>query len=431
MGELRTDRPAGPGPQRTEQAVRRVLVVDDSRPQRRLVAASLSRWGYQVQEAASGEAALAICRHDPPEIVLSDWMMPGMTGPDFCRALRHLPHDRYIYFILLTSISEKDAVARGLDHGADDLLTKPVSGPELRARIHAGERILRMQAELTEKNRIITETLSELRALYDDIDRDLMQARKIQQALMPPRSQWFGRARVSTLLRPCGHVGGDMVGVFRAGETRLGLYSIDVAGHGITSAMTAARIGGYLSPVLPDHNIGLERRYDRFFALRPPAEVAALLNRRLLADAAAADYFTMAYATVDVATGRGRLVQAGHPPPLLIRAGGDIQPLGEGGLPIGLIDRARHDEIALHLGPGDRLLLYSDGVTETRLQDGLHLDTAGLIALLRECLGRRDGPDLLDRMHAHLAERALSAECAEDDLSAILLELDPPGRDGS
>ena len=166
-------------------SINRVLVVDDSRLQRRILVASLKKWGFNVLEAESGEQAMEICLADPPDLILSDWMMPGMNGIEFCRAFRKQSTDNYSYFILLTSKSEKNEVAEGLDAGADDFLTKPVSSDELRARISAGERILRMQRELSEKNRIVSETLGELQRVYDAIDKDLIQARKIQESLVP------------------------------------------------------------------------------------------------------------------------------------------------------------------------------------------------------------------------------------------------------
>lgn len=74
---------------------RRVLVVDDSAAQRRVLALSLARWGYHVTEAASGEAALALCREGTFHMILSDWGMPEMSGLDLCRAVRAMPHDGY------------------------------------------------------------------------------------------------------------------------------------------------------------------------------------------------------------------------------------------------------------------------------------------------------------------------------------------------
>ena len=91
--------------------------MDDSRVQRRIVSTCLRQWGFAVAEAPSGEAALAHCRETPPDIVLSDWMMPGMSGVDFCRAFRAMERANYGYFILLTTKSDKEEVALGLDAG--------------------------------------------------------------------------------------------------------------------------------------------------------------------------------------------------------------------------------------------------------------------------------------------------------------------------
>ena len=122
------------------RAIQRVLIVDDSRLQRRILGASLRKWGFVITEAESGEDALKICRTDPPDLVLSDWMMPGMSGLEFCDEFRRMPRENYGYFILLTSKSDKAEIASGLDAGADDFLTKPVNPGELRARISAGGR---------------------------------------------------------------------------------------------------------------------------------------------------------------------------------------------------------------------------------------------------------------------------------------------------
>ena len=172
----------------------------------------LRRSGYQVTEAASGLAALKSCREDPPDLVLSDWMMPEMNGLEFCEAFRKMPRESYGYFILLTSKNERKDIAQGFDAGADDFLTKPVNGAELRARITAAERVVQMEKALNEKNRLIRATLDELQTIYDSIHGDLIEARKLQQSLVSERQRDFGSTEVSLLLRSSGHVGGDLVG---------------------------------------------------------------------------------------------------------------------------------------------------------------------------------------------------------------------------
>ncbi|SDN82411.1 sigma-B regulation protein RsbU (phosphoserine phosphatase) [Lutimaribacter pacificus] len=398
----------------------RVLVVDDSRAQRRILVASLGQWGFDVVEADSGHSALEQCLIRPPDLVLSDWMMPGMDGLEFCRRFRGMRRDSYGYFILLTSRTEKESVTRGLDCGADDFLTKPVDTAELRARINAGQRVLRMERELQAKSERLAGALDELQGLYDAIDRDLVQARKIQESLVPERFRAFGPTQVSMLLKPCGHVGGDLVGLFCPGENRIGLYSIDVSGHGITSALMTARIASYLSGRFLNQNIALQRRLERFFVMRPPGEVARILNDRLLSDAGVEEYFTMVYATIDLRSGMARMVQAGHPHPVLQRADGRVEFLGEGGLPIGLIAGAQYRCFEVAMIPGDRLLLYSDGFTESEDGAGAMLGEDGLAQMLAHHSGR-SGPELLDDMFWTLHQREGGTRMA-DDVSAVLLD---------
>ncbi len=401
--------------------IRRILVVDDSRLQRRILGSSLRKMGYDIIEADCAERALEICAGGVPDLVLSDWMMPGMDGLEFCRAFRALSVGDYGYFILLTSKSEKNEVAQGLDAGADDFLTKPVNPDELRARISAGARILGMQRELSDANRVVTETLDRLQTVYDGIDSDLVQARKIQQSLVPELTRQFGASRVSLLLKPCGHIGGDLVGMFSPGLGTLGFYSIDVSGHGITSAMMTARLGGYLSSSHFDQNLAM-KRYNFHFGLIPPEEVASMLNARLIADPGVEEYFTMAYAVVDLRNGALKLVQAGHPHPLILRRDGTAEYIGQGGLPVGLVPDAPYQQFEAQLKVGDRLLLYSDGFTECRLENGNMLEPEGLLELIEKCSRGQSGQELLDDLFWNLTQVMSTEHGLEDDVSAALFE---------
>lgn len=403
---------------------RPVLIVDDSRAQRKILQMQLTRWGYDITEAASGDEALALCLAQDFDIVLSDWMMPGMSGLEFCKAFKQLPRDGYGYFILLTSKSEKAEIADGLENGADDFLTKPVSADELRARLRAGERILGMQDELVEKNRLIGSTLDELQKLYDSLDRDLIEARKLQQTLVRDRFRDFGAGTASLLLRPSGHVGGDLVGSFVISPQRIAVYSVDVSGHGVASAMMTARLAGLLSGASPDQNIALKTAPDGARDAWTPAEVAVRLNRMMLEDLQVDQYFTLAYAEVDLETGRFSLVQAGHPHPMILRKDGAVEQLGEGGLPIGLIDGASYSQTTAQLFPGDRLFLVSDGVTECPSPDGEELGTDGLHALLLQN-AVLPSTDLLEALIWDLNTHAGGADFP-DDVSGILFDYRGP-----
>lgn len=385
----------------------------------------LARWGFEVAEAGDATEGLALCRTFMPDLVISDWVMPGMSGLDFCRAFRDLQRDSYGYFILLTSKSEKAAVASGLESGADDFLTKPVNGEELRARINAGARILSMERELVAKTSVIAETLAQLQSVHASIDKDLQQARILQHSLMPRRSVQFGKSRVSVMLQSCGHVGGDLAGMFGAATGDFGMFSLDVSGHGITSAMITARVAGYLSSKYPDENLALCRQ-GADYGFLPPQFVAARLNGRMVGQAGVTEYLTMAYLQVAAQSGRARFVQAGHPPPLLLRRNGETAFLGDGGLPIGLIEDATYCEHHLQLEPGDRVLLYSDGFTEAVLPDGSMLDNHGLLELVRSVQADVTGERFLDALCDRLRAKTGRNRDLDDDISAAFLEYGGP-----
>jgi len=413
--------PVTAGEQTIEPARRRrVLVVDDSRAQRLLLRVSLARWGYDVTEADSGDVALKLCRDASFDIVLSDWVMPGLSGPDFCRAFRALPGVCYGYFILLTSKSEKDEVASGLDAGADDFLSKPVNPSELRARMQAGERLLEMQRELHDKNRLLGAALNELQGVYDSLDRDLIEARKLQQSLVRDRHRNFGTATVSLMLRPSGHIGGDLVGYFQLTPRRLAFFSIDVSGHGVASAMMAARLAGMMSSSAPDASIALVMGGDGPVDAWPPEIVAARLNRMVLDVMQVDQYFTCVYADADLMTGHVALVQAGHPHPLLLTADGGVQTLGQGGLPIGLVAGGQWDRLEVQLRAGDRLFLMTDGLTECRNVAGDELGEDGLTAMVRRNLDLQ-GERFLDALQWDLERFAGSGDFV-DDVSAVLFD---------
>lgn len=398
----------------------RILIVDDSKLQRKILSASLRKQGYAVAEAESGQDALAYCELDPPDLVLSDWMMPGMDGLEFCKKFRAMERESYGYFILLTSKSEKGAVARGLDNGADDFLSKPVHADELRARITAGERIIRMQRQLSDQNRVISKTLNELQGLYDALDNDLIEAKKLQQSLVRERFRRFENADLSLLLRPSGHVGGDLVGFFPVSKTRLGVYAIDVSGHGISSALMTARLAGYLSTSTPDQNVALRETGDGTYMMLPPAEVVARLNALVLEEMETEHYFTMVLADVDLATGRVEMAQAGHPFPLVQRADGRVELIGKGGLPVGLFEGAEFEQFEITLSRGDRLLLYSDGITECPKAEGGFIDDDGLKQMTND-LRHLAGREFLETMVWTLSETSGQEEFP-DDISAALLE---------
>jgi two-component system, NtrC family, sensor kinase len=140
----------------------KVLIAEDDRVSRRLLQGLLERWGYQVVAASDGAEAWRRFQEDEFPLVISDWMMSEMDGLELIRRIRASEQPGYVYAILLTSLSQKKDVVQGMVAGADDFVTKPFDLEELRVRLQAGERVIRLERTLTEQNRVLRETQAAL-----------------------------------------------------------------------------------------------------------------------------------------------------------------------------------------------------------------------------------------------------------------------------
>lgn len=133
----------------------KILFAEDDLTTRMMLQSVLSKWGYEVVTAADGnEAWDAMQQEDEPKLLILDWMMPGMDGPELCRRLRSQERLEALYIIFLTSKSDRRDIVQGLEAGADDFISKPFDNDVLRARIEVGKRILSLQARLREKEKL-------------------------------------------------------------------------------------------------------------------------------------------------------------------------------------------------------------------------------------------------------------------------------------
>jgi two-component system, cell cycle response regulator len=127
----------------------RILVAEDDAITRKLLQVSLMKFGYEVTLCSDGTEAWQILQQEnAPNLVLLDWVMPGMDGVEVCSQVRKLGRHPYVYIILLTGRNTKEDVVMGLEAGADDYLTKPFDPNELQVRLRAGARIVQLQEDL-------------------------------------------------------------------------------------------------------------------------------------------------------------------------------------------------------------------------------------------------------------------------------------------
>ena len=156
--------PAASPPAR--RAPLRVLAAEDEPVSRRLLEVELQKWGYEVRTVVDGEAAWEAYQSPlAPNLVILDWMMPGLDGLEVCAKIRALPASVPPYIILLTGRQAREDVVRGLEAGADDYITKPFDRRELRARVEVGARVVVLQRDLAERVRALEEALTRVKQL--------------------------------------------------------------------------------------------------------------------------------------------------------------------------------------------------------------------------------------------------------------------------
>jgi diguanylate cyclase (GGDEF)-like protein len=130
----------------------RVLIAEDDLVSRLILQKTLESRGYKVFAAENGREAWEILQREDLQFIIADWIMPVMDGVTLCREIRASGIHGYVYFILLTGKDKKEDIIRGLEAGADDYVAKPFERDELKVRVRAGERIIKLEKELSEKN---------------------------------------------------------------------------------------------------------------------------------------------------------------------------------------------------------------------------------------------------------------------------------------
>ena len=200
----------------------------------------------------------------------------------------------------------------------------------------------------------------------DRMSRDLAAAARVQQSLLPKVAPVFTGVRVEWALNPCDELAGDILNVFQLDEQHLCLYVLDVSGHGVAASLLSTTLHRELAPV-PNATSVLKRHLEgSTYALRSPAEVAAQLNEQYQVDTSTLQYFTLLYGILHLSTREFRFASAGHPGPVHLSRANGASVLEDPSYPIGFVEEADYVEHSVQMMTGDRLYLYSDGITEAQ-----------------------------------------------------------------
>ena len=314
---------------------RRILLVDDARPNVDLLVNALKD-EYKLSVALDGETALESIGANPPDLVLLDVEMPGLSGYDVCRRIRAEAATQELPVMFLTSRDDVADKMAGFEAGGTDYVTKPFEVLEVKARVRS---LLKARAYQE--------------AREEALQRELKIAREIQMSLVTRDfSRWStGPLDVFALIEPAREVGGDLYSIFPLDDRRVFFVIGDVSGKGIPAALFMATTNALL----------------RTFARQElrPEDVLAKVNAELAAENPSAMFVTLLVGIIDVESGHVDCASGGHSAPVLVRAG---QPatfaFDDSGPLVGMDEGSAFPGAVLQLQPGDALVIYTDGVSE-------------------------------------------------------------------
>lgn len=394
----------------------RILIADDDLDIRLLLIKMLEKWGHEVIPAVDGIQAWKLLQENVIHFVITDWVMPGMDGLKLCQKIRQFNFEHYVYIIMLTSRDTNTELVKGMDAGADDFIVKPFKRDELNVRIKAGERVISLETDLSNRNK-------QLDKAYSVMKKDLEAAGKVQASLLPKSAVNILNIRFDWMFLPSAFVAGDIFNYFQLDETRVGFYLLDVAGHGIPAALLSITLSRFLSPRnFPESLLKKLVSEPPHYEITSPARVITSLNHKFQAEDEIMQYFTMVYGVFDVKTGRASMTQAGHPNPILLKKNGDIISVGSGGFPVGIFLNAEYDEFDVRLDKGDRLILYSDGITECTNKENVQFSTERFFDLLSEHRTLWNN-DLTQKVEDVLFQWTEGGDF-NDDVTLLILEVD-------
>ena len=358
-----------------------ILIVDDTAANLQVLAGMLKERGYKVRPVPSGKLALTAAERDPPDLILLDINMPEMNGYEVCERLKAVDTLKGIPVIFISALTEPLDKVKAFATGGVDYITKPFQMEELHARVETHLKLRRLQLELETTN-------SRLARVNARMSHDLNAASRIQKTFLPGISPHVPGLKFAWGYQPCDELGGDGLNIVTFDDGKVGLYILDVSGHGVSAALLSVSMCRRLSPPPDPSSILSRRAASGRYEITPPAEVADRLDRLYPFGTATEQYATAMYGILDVPTGDWHYVSAGHPGPLLVPAAGPAVMLRSPGFPIGLAEEP-YAERSIRLAPGDRLYLYSDGLTETMTRDGEQFGAARLMQAIEH---GRDAP---------------------------------------
>lgn len=433
-----------------------ILIVDDEPEIHAVTRLALEGFRFDgkpigfVDAHSAEEARDLILQHSDTALVLLDVVMEeedsGLQFVKFVREEMRLPLARIILRTGQPGVAPEESVILEYDINDYKAKTELTSARLFACVVLAlrGYRDLRaLEATLRDNERVLIELkdkeieaakvrgekeAAEAKAALAEglsiankrMKRDLNAAALIQKAFLPNENLGVPGVKTGWTLESCDELAGDILDLIILGDGMLGLFVADVSGHGVPAALLAVTLSRVISDVDGPGSIvkvssGDNRR------IVPPSEVAGKLNQLFSWNDSTQQYFTMVYGVLNTHTRQLDYVAAGHPGPLVVSKDKSIRSLPSDGFPIGLLDEP-FEQNSVTLQPGDRLYIFTDGLTETMNKQNVLFDREHLIEAMQG-LEEMSLKESLRRL-VEMAVEWREGEPPEDDLTLLAIELD-------
>jgi sigma-B regulation protein RsbU (phosphoserine phosphatase) len=359
----------------------RIVVIEDDPAIRRGLAHTLRTESYDVLTAANGDDGYRMVREQQPDLVILDLMLPGMSGYDICRKVRR--HGLSTPILMLTAQDQETHRIQGFEVGADDYVAKPFSVRELLGRVRAILRRSEGRSDIANQ-------------------QELDEARQIQQRLMPTEIPQINGLRIAGTCRPARIAGGDYFDVIKLDDHEVAVCIADVCGKGMPAAMMMSNLQAAVKTCVSKR--------------MRPRELCESVNRLMCANMASHGFITFFYSVLNTNKKALTYCNAGHNQPILAD-----HRLSYGGGVLGVFREWRYEEQEVALASGDRIVLYTDGLTESQNSTGEEFGDGRLIELMRHSADA-DAAALIERVIA--AATKFSNGNFEDDVTVVTVSVE-------
>jgi sigma-B regulation protein RsbU (phosphoserine phosphatase) len=368
-----------------------LLLVDDNPTNLQVLYQTLEGTGCKLLVAKNGETALSIAEKASPDLILLDIMMPGIDGFEVCRRLKEDPTTQAIPVIFLSALSDTKDKVQGLQLGAVDYVSKPFQPDEVIARVNTHLTIHRLKREVETKK--------------DELEHELEVVSDVQRRLLPKHLPEIEGFELAVHYETSLYAGGDYYDIAKMPDNQWGFLVADAEGHSAPAAVMMAM------------TCALFRSYPQSPA--EPGDLLYFLNQHLC-KVAEPSFVTGLYVVYDANRHKLKIARAGHPPPMIYRSSEKkaIELTCAGVFPLGYDPYDLVPVTEAELQPGDRILMYTDGVTERFNNDGKAYGEGRLLRQLEE--GRNSQPqELLDEIMKDVDDFA-DGRPADDDQALLL-----------